>query len=250
MIYLVKSSYSSIPTLTISNILARDESHLVSPPTGDPYLLPFQNVKTRATVRVVDYFPEELADFSKPVTDSSELDGLSDVERDATSDIDGLSLPHTPERLTKWEWRFGLVLEDASTFQSAGQKPRLKVFLAAEDADFLLKLDATDLRADPQSLDELKEKLFLLWGDLEEQKTTAYESAKANIGQAEDRLTQQINITSRGRPFECCLMEYGTKVNDDDDDDDEVPETGDGKEKQCIGKDWKRRWRLFGTTIV
>lgn len=108
------------------------------------------------------------------------------------------------------------------------------------------------MRADPQSLDELKEKLFLLWGDLEEQKTAAYESAGAGIGRGEGRLVQQVNIIPRGRPFECCLMEYGTKV-DHDDEEDCVPETakvGDWEANQAVGKNWKRRWRLFGTTIV
>ena len=253
MYNLVKSSHSSTPTLPISSILARDKSHLVSPPTGEPYLLPFQNVKTRATVRVVDYFPEDLADFSSPITNTSEFDGLPVVERDGPSDIDDISLSATCDSLAKWEWRFSLILEDASNSQRAGQKPRLKVYVVGADADFLLKLDATDLRSDPQSLDELKEKLFLLWGDLEEQKSAAIDVTEDDTGRSGDQSLERSPRVPQGRPFECCLMEYGTRVSSENGhggDIQESIEVGNGEANQTVGEDWERRWRLFGTTII
>ena len=91
---------------------------------------------------------------------------------------------------------------------------------------------------------ELREKLFLLWGDLEERKLQEREgkvadkamgggSVKGNgthksVSPNEDELPKPA-----GRPFQCCIKEYGVRVNGED-----------GRMA------WERRFRMFGTTIT
>lgn len=93
------------------------------------------------------------------------------------------------------------------------------------------------LLTNPQALATLREKLFLLWGDLEERKTAG----------------QDLQDVKTPR-FECCLQEYGIRS---------LPklepragmETGqsDGASEESETEEeikWERRWRMFGTTIV
>jgi len=83
------------------------------------------------------------------------------------------------------------------------------------------------LRTNEQALATLHEKLFLLWGDLEEHKTAGKE--------LQDLKTPR---------FECCLQEYGIRTSQSGADaDSEKSETEKGAK-------WERRWRMFGTTIV
>jgi hypothetical protein len=51
------------------------------------------------------------------------------------------------------------------------------------------------LRNDPKSLDELNEKLFILWGNLREFKRNG-----------EQKLSN--------KPFECCIREYGVRADE------------------------------------
>ena len=46
----------------------------------------------------------------------------------------------------RWEWRFALVLEDADEPRPAKgeQRPRMTVYVAQQDGDFLLKEDAEE----------------------------------------------------------------------------------------------------------
>lgn len=93
--------------------------------------------------------------------------------------------------------------------------------------------NAFSLRTTPHALPTLREKLFLLWGDLEERKTAG----------------QEIQNVKTPR-FECCLQEYGIRSV-------ATPKAGlsegeGGQKEQEIGGEgkWERRWRMFGTTIV
>lgn len=245
------------PTRPLSSILSLD-THQNTSPAGNTYTLPFLNINSRATVRVVDFLPSNLADFSVPSGRPSEYTFLSDYEpsdSDSDSDSNTPTPPitnseaeepiHSPPSQS-WEWRFALILEDASP--SSSTRDRLTAYVAAHDAEFLLKLDAEDLRASDTALETLREKLFLLWGDLEERK------AAGRVGKEEGGLTRKKEDAGpRSKPFQCCLKEYGIKGKG----------KGKGKGKEAVQSDaddeeenageevpWERRWGLFGTTII
>ncbi|KAJ5431252.1 Telomere end binding protein [Penicillium cf. griseofulvum] len=112
-----------------------------------------------------------------------------------------------------WEWRFCLLVEGVEPKPSKQQPREVMKLYAGSD----------------------KEKLFLLWGNLEEEKSKAMASGQRSWGPV------------KSCPFECCIKEYGvqcTHRNDPNvmDIDGEVC-THPG----CFG--WERRFALFGTTI-
>ena len=106
------------------------------------------NVRYRSNVRVIDYFPSKLEDFAKPHRISIN-DMLSDNDS-SDSDIDS-SLPLSATQLNsqdeeiKWEWRFGLVVEDGTrSAGSKGRSPTLQIIVTQKDADFLLRMEAVE----------------------------------------------------------------------------------------------------------
>ncbi|KAL9606949.1 MAG: hypothetical protein Q9167_008083, partial [Letrouitia subvulpina] len=217
------------------------------------------NINSRTTARVVDFFPPNLADFSVPAPKPSEFDVLSDCSNSSdeensspnssseTTDLNSsgseASNDDTSQR-RKWEWRFSLTLEDACAPVPGEEPARQEVYVVSEDAEFLLRMDATNLRRKPQALAELREKLFLLWGDLEERKAAGGDGGGEGEGAKEQAVTDKESSQwqgkglarerPKGRPFECCLKEYGVKDRE--------------AEKESWG--WARRFRMFGTTIV
>lgn len=102
--------------------------------------LPFQNIKSRATVRVVEYFPPDIADFAVPCPRSSEYEDLSEYGASDSSDPGCIS---QVDKNHRWEWRFALVLEDAKSSKHE-ERAKIKVYVADEDAVFLLQLDAEE----------------------------------------------------------------------------------------------------------
>lgn len=64
------------------------------------------------------------------------------------------------------------------------------------------------------------------------------------------------------RPFECCIKEYGVPVGDDSEDEDEEDSDGDvdmdgqrkggqgGEKSSSESLEFRRNFRLFGTTIM
>ena len=135
----VRSSHPSKPPRPLSAILSL-ENHTTTTPLGNTYTLPFQNICSRATVRVVDFFPNKLEDFAVCLGRPSEYDILSDIESNSPSEDSDQSISDSEEK--RWEWRFALTLEDASPTPPSEPKARMEVFVAEQDADFLLKLDA------------------------------------------------------------------------------------------------------------
>lgn len=77
----------------------------------------------------------------------------------------------------KWSWRFALQVEDAAVPADA-EKGRIWLLLDNECAQCLLGEDATNLRAASDELDVIREKFFVLWGDLEERKSAYLKSAE------------------------------------------------------------------------
>ena len=217
----------SVTPLKISEIL--DPNMLASdfPTTnGNSFSLPFKNnLYQLKPVRVIDFHPPNLTDFAAPHR-SSDFEVLSDYESDSDIDMDVIN-GHGAD--VTWEWRFELLVEDAnlnvtSAKQDNGQNQgRLKILIAGSDAEFLLRdVKAADLRQDGVALAKLKEKLFLLWGDLQEQK----EEQRAD-GEDGDEGGGEV-VEPSGRPFECLVKEYGVQVQ---------------------GR-WERIFAMFGTSIV
>lgn len=259
----IRTSKPDVPPRLLSSILSLS-THAFTTPSGIPYTLPFQNIKSRAVVRIVDFLPPDIADFAIRKKKNSEFDVLSECSSDSSSsDNDHRQLPddtdndddgrdarsepgndeNSSTRGSKWQWRFALVLEDASSPRSKSPvepSHRLTAYMTDADAVFLLKLDACNLRRRPQALAALREKLFLLWGDLEERKKDG--SVKK----------EGTPMEAKSMPFECCIKEYGVRARNAAR---QRPESGDEIETDetegaAENWGWERRFAMFGTTIL
>ena len=91
------------------------------------------------------------------------------------------------------------------------------------------------LRKESRALHEAREKLFLLWGDLEEKKRHFLQMHREV--KADKRFSAiQHGIRPDNRPFEALILEMG------------VPNEALQKDVGGAGG-FKRVWRLFGTKI-
>lgn len=206
----VRCANLDIGLSTLTQIM--DTPRVWKTPAGEEVGLPFTVQKRRAKVRVVDFYPDSLVDLAKfgPASQSSEEIG-SDIEMGGTAD------ELTPG--TGWEWNFFLLVEDAKPplrLPEGEEPPRLWLHVANRDAQYLLKMDATDLKADGAALGQLKEKLFLLWGNLEELKSGTAEIAEPSTDDNQD--VQKMMLPSN-QPFECCIREFGHEVSEEDEGD-------------------------------
>lgn len=246
----VRCAHHLIAPRPVSSIISLDK-HANTPPNGAPYTLPFQNINSRATVRVIDFFPPSLVDFAVPRPRASEYAILSEDEcSESGSDQQSNDLDDRSEAEdAQWEWRFGLVLEDALGARHQ-EKVNIEVYVTGQDAEGLLKLEAEDLRKSPTALDTLREKLFLLWGDLEERKARNATALKQVDGNSP---SPRKVAAPRMKAFQCCLKEYGvkkrtqriTEENASEGEDESGDERGQGRNDWV----WERRWRMFGCTI-
>ncbi|KAF2667035.1 hypothetical protein BT63DRAFT_327557 [Microthyrium microscopicum] len=171
----------------VVSIIEAPELQGTNPRTGKPITFPFVNKSYRAQVRVLDFKPD-LEDFCQSLDDPE----YNDIPMDTSATWNFTQCEN------RWEWAFYLLVEDAHP--NLGQ-PREKLMLIVnnKNAQFLLNLDACDLRKNPETLKELREKLFALWGEIEESKRNG---------------THDLAITPRNRPFICCIQEYGVKNNE------------------------------------
>lgn len=178
-----KQSGSAIP---LPYILRNRRSVAASADNDDEIYAPFVNANYRANLRVTDFFPHKLEDFSvgrKPNEFDclSDFDPTSDEEDDVNTvgkDIGDFILRGNDP--FQWSWRFALQVEDASP--SEGEtKERIWVLIDNESGQFLLSEDAANLHATPDVLAAVREKLFVLWGDLEERKSAYLNSAEGKI---------------------------------------------------------------------
>lgn len=115
------------------------------------------------------------------------------------------------------------------------------------------------LKKNPSAQETLREKLFLLWGDLEERKTA---QLQAKTTTNHNRHYQPINGDTTGpdaskedapksKPFQCCLQEYGVrarkaKSGGEDEEEGRAEREREGERRTV----WERRWRMLGTTII
>ena len=200
---------NEITTLTsMRNILDPDNVRHTDQRGGQSYLIPFINAKYRARVRVVDFLPKPLEEFAVPA--------LPEDDDPDKSSMDVMDFEASP----KLEWSFDLLLEDAGGPTAATPKERNWVTLGHEEAQYLLGKDMPDpqdLYHNTQLLTQLREKLCILWGNLEE---------------------KEEGETLSNKPFECCLWEYGIEMDDDD------------PEKALAPMGWKKMFRMGGATIL
>lgn len=210
--------------------------------------LPFVNLNFRANVRIVDFRPSKLENFACPKKKPSEYAALSDTDDSdsgSASESEQEIMPaFTTER--EWEWRFHLALEDATVWEKQ-EKKTVWVVVDNAAAQCLMSLDASNLKRDRENLDALREKLFLLWGNLEEIKSRRPSKITQNAKKGgpplhsddeshkeEDKAEQVAN-----RPFACCIRQYGVKITE--------PESG--KADAGESKRWQRMYGFFGARI-
>jgi len=134
---LVTCSHTDKELLTVSSII--ETPHLrYRERTGEEAELPFVNMKTRARVRVVDFYPPDLEDFAQCIDDPTYNDSPSQPDHSSPMDFDDSS-----QLAGRWEWAFYLMVEDPKSApgETAVQLPLL---VAGKDAECLLSLDASE----------------------------------------------------------------------------------------------------------
>ncbi|KAL4912276.1 hypothetical protein BDW62DRAFT_26097 [Aspergillus aurantiobrunneus] len=217
---------ASVPSQPLEDIIS-NPSHNNPSPSGIEYRLPFQNLCYLTTVRVVDFYPPLLEDFAV-------------LQEHASLAYNEQRDPATSRTISKWEWRFCLLVESISPATSRQPKERVKLFVSNSEAEHLLNMVAKNLRQSSGKLNQLREKLFLLWGDLEERKKKAMEDGKNPLD-----LGPVSSV-----PFNCCIMEYGIRCRHsrdlNADTDESLPQAG-CPDQDCFG--WERRFGLLKTTI-
>ncbi|GFF33223.1 protection of telomeres protein 1 [Aspergillus udagawae] len=226
----IQASNPSIRCTSLADILD-GESHENISPNQIEYRIPFQNVCYRATVRVVDFFPPKLEDFAVPEE--------SDHKPRPDAEVDEPHNSHSPDRSIRWQWRFCLLVENVPPHPYGKSSQRMKLFVSGADAEYLLKLDAADLRENLSKLDRLRETLVHLWGNLERR--------KQEIASKDGSNSQALGPVS-SRPFTCCIKEYGVRCSHEKATD--AGEMDDGtvcSHETCFG--WERRFAMFNTTI-
>jgi protection-of-telomeres protein 1 len=137
----VKCNHPDRPPTPLATIL--NDARTVRSGSSSEYLLPFENVKHRSNVRVVDFWPNKLEDFAVGRR-VSEYEVLSDYSGDESTDPDeDMRLfregkGYGGERI--WEWRFALRVQDAD--KSRSHKDMVWLVVDNYAAQMLLKMDA------------------------------------------------------------------------------------------------------------
>lgn len=120
-----------------------NSTHIIRLPSGAEYSLPFENIKYRSNVRVVDFWPDKLEDFAVGRR-ASEFDILSEHSGDESTDgeedmrLFRQGKGYGGEKI--WEWRFALRVEDAS--KKASYKETMWLVVDNQAAQMLLNKDA------------------------------------------------------------------------------------------------------------
>ncbi|GIJ89273.1 hypothetical protein Asppvi_008204 [Aspergillus pseudoviridinutans] len=224
----IQASNPSIRCTSLADILDGEFHENISPDHIE-YRIPFQNVCYRATVRVVDFFPPKLEDFAVP--DESDHKQMDEIHNSHSS--------NSPSHSIRWQWRFCLLVENVPPHLHGKSSERMKLFVSGADAEYLLKLDAADLRKNLSKLGRLRETLVHLWGNLEERKQEAASKDGSNV--------QALGPVS-SRPFTCCIKEYGVRCGHEKATDaGEMDDRTGCSHETCFG--WERRFAMFNTTI-
>ncbi|KAL2753904.1 hypothetical protein ACRALDRAFT_2028444 [Sodiomyces alcalophilus JCM 7366] len=261
----VKCEHTDQPVTPLSVILERHIYRTTSHGVSIDCQLPFTCARYRVNVRVVDFFPPRLEDFACPRR-VSEYEALSDYSSSSSSsEDDDMSMSDEFGRERVWEWRFALCLEQASHPSAKRPPENLWAIVTNADAQLLTGLDACDLRSRQDTLASLRERMFTLWGNLEEVKAVkskerrkrggvaapidrppldssdAEAGTRTNVRRVGDgTLQSDTGRAVSNRPFSCCIQQYGIKVDEPN------PTNANAGE----GKRWERVFALFGTKVA
>ncbi|KAF3908605.1 hypothetical protein AA313_de0200405 [Arthrobotrys entomopaga] len=168
----VHCGYVSMVTTTIDKILNMRDGTDVD----------FFNRRYRTECRVVDYRPSFIEDFARPILNDREACSL-DLDEDFV-DSPGNSKP-PPE----WYWCFELDV--------VGKDEQSLITIQVDDAAgrYLFKTEPCDLRdgQNHRELTALREEVFRLWGNLEEQKRDRRERLEVCHNNFEMLLSQYHN---------------------------------------------------------
>ena len=174
------SDYSSVKDIL------ENPARIYTTKEGKTVEMPFVNIKHRSLVRIVDFFPHDIKQFSK----------------------------RSPISAKRWNWDFWLVVRDttynASNVDDDEQAHEMNLRVSGSDATTFLGLMAGDLttKANAKLLNSLKEKLFLLWGELAEKKEK-FSQAHPHI-KADDQFSAIThNITTDSLPCVIGIKEVG-----------------------------------------
>nr|POF21118.1 protection of telomeres protein 1 [Quercus suber] len=193
----IRANYPQVQTTAVLDVLDhQNRRHLMKDERGETMTIPFANVRARTLVRVVDFQPSlEHFAIQRSQNTGSELTRSSYT---------------TLEPDYEYEWRFRLQLEDASTETNGkpvrgpdGKPVRFVVEVFHQDAQYLLgnnTPDPSDLSKNPRLLAQLREKMCILWGNLEEWKKSNW-TLKGGL---------------KNKPFVCCIAEYGVEAKEGD----------------------------------
>ncbi|KAI9655917.1 MAG: hypothetical protein M1831_004762 [Alyxoria varia] len=159
---------SHLPLSTIDVLLNNPRRRITTPSTNlkQPIPIPFVNVSHLLCLKVVDYYPHDILDFSSkahiPEDTTSTVDTL-EPDTD-TQDQQGTESGH-------WHWEFWLVVVAGGNTQEPAKNVPVKIHVFEQEGEYLLGIPACNLRQSPTTLAHLRSKLWTLWGDLEERKT-------------------------------------------------------------------------------
>jgi protection of telomeres protein 1 len=123
----IVAAHADKPLHTLHSIIHSPQLHGKTP-EGSHITYPLMLAKFRARVRVVDFYPPKLEDFSR---------SLQDPEFNDCSAEEDWRMPRP-----SWEWAFYLLVEDAH--QDEKMKERMKLVVAGPEAEYLLNLTASE----------------------------------------------------------------------------------------------------------
>lgn len=256
------TSAVSIPLHIILSPAPRTQTTL----SGHKWTAPFVNARYKTLIRAIDFFPDDLTQLTRWVRRNQyaglddENSDMSDVDSDASALLGSDNNDESANERDggdgdkKWEFRFALIVEEANPkAQKAEQRQTMQLIVSGSDAEYLLDEEACDLRRNTKALARVREKLFLLWGELGEVKERVLEEIKktdegdggermdvdgeegATIEEKVAREMEKVRGEVKSEPFECFVDEYG------------VLRDGCAGEKM---EDWERCFRIVKTRIA
>ncbi|KAK4203294.1 hypothetical protein QBC40DRAFT_337749 [Triangularia verruculosa] len=206
--------------------------------------VPFVNQKYLSFVRVVDFFPSSPEDFavSRKITQYQDLSDSDDSDQSSSLDEDESSGgDNDPTVKRVWEWRFALLLEDASEEEDSSPA-QVWTVIDNNSGQCLTNLDADDLRNNTERLVQLRDTMRILWGNLEDVKKSrtqtsiqrpvsrgssrpgsrsgggnnlkmpALDSDEEDQPDVQEKSEPKETVALVNKPFMCCIKQYGVKM--------------------------------------